>query len=214
MTTKIVAVTSQQGIQVAKMANDKHISKASFQTALSDGSFGRFLDSIGVDVGSILPPDGGRIHFVNVTYDEGRPWKEAVTATGPNTPSNYDIWKVGKHYPPGPAGQVTKKLVLVNFGRTIDNAQPALDWAAKYRLPIASARATLAIPENHPTLHRTLGQNSMGVVSLEECQLSGGRGLPCGWWDGSGRRANLFWFDRRFYGRCWFAFLCDHNFVA
>lgn len=78
-----------------KIANEKQVGRARFQQALDDGSFGCFLDSLKVELNDIKPPEGARVHILEVEVEQDREWQSAVNAAGPNTPSDYNVRKVG-----------------------------------------------------------------------------------------------------------------------
>lgn len=161
-----------------------------------------------VPVAEIVAPEGGRLHTVCIPVDESVNWNTAVSAGFPNTPSNYDVWKVGDQYPPRPrVVSVKREIILINFGKEISNADIAFAWGKEHKLISASPRSIWALGKHKPQLNTELEQNVLAVASLEECAFSGDRRVPCGWWGGGERRAFLDLPDHRWYDHCWFAFV-------
>ncbi len=155
----------------------------------------------------VLPPHGGKLHFVSVFVDESRPWDKAVRSVGPNTPDRYKVWNVADRYPPqGESG--VREIILVNFGREsfTTNAQ-ALAWGKENRLRPASPRGCFAIGEHYPTLNRELGMNYMVVVSPDSCSFRSRRRVCNVWWHNAERGTGLGWFADGYYDESWFAFV-------
>lgn len=122
----------------------------------------------------ILPPEpNGKIHHLTVTVDESRSWIDALKAHGGYQHPTWDVWSLGNLYPPQ-VGTVPleKKLLLVNFGRNIDN-EDVVRWWQDQKLHPASPRACMAIAEKHPFLHRDMGVTSIEVVAPEIKPLAG-----------------------------------------
>ncbi len=155
----------------------------------------------------VLAPQGGTLHFVSVPVDESRPWDEAVRTAGPNTPDEYNVWKVGDQYPPqGESG--VREIILVNFGRgSFTTGEQALAWGKENRLRPASPRGCFAVGEHCPKLNRELGKNYMAVVSLDLCSFGGERQVCNVWWNDTERGANLNWVDDEFDDDYWLAFV-------
>lgn len=154
----------------------------------------------------VAAPKGGRLHVVRVPVNPAREWQDAINVL-PNTGKDWDIRKVGEHYPPQEGPVEEHEIILVNFGKTITNGQFALDWAKPFGLLPADPRKVFAVGEHKPMLHRELGFSAMVVVSLEECSFEGDRRVPLAWWDGGRRGAVLDWFVDDWYGNRWFAFV-------
>ncbi len=153
-------------------------------------------------------PEGGRIHIVAVPVNESRDWKESLSAAGPHTGRDWDIWRMGDQYPPTEGQSGLAKIILVNFGpgkNTISEANIA--WAKSQKLVLASPRKVFAVGEYCPNLNRELGMDSMAVVSLEQCSFGGEQRVVSVWWRESGREAGRHWFALGWSGRCWFAFV-------
>lgn len=153
------------------------------------------------------PPKGGRVHIVHIPVLLGCDWQEAINAAGPNTPSGYNVWKVGDLYPPKSGMLKDVEIVLMNFGPNGGDWDRAIAWANEYKLKRTDPRHVFAIGERNPCLHKELGLDYMYVVATEECTFGGKQNVCDVWWYGSERECNLDWVED--YGRSsdWFAFL-------
>ncbi len=208
--SKKMLVTSNQTDAVRDMANAKGVTRAEFQAAQDDGRIARFLNSLkgcanSTDLTGLTPPPGARLHIVRIHFKPDYEWQEAVNAAGPNTPSDYNVRKVGDQYPPAGTEEIEEDLILLNFPNG-DGFDAALAWAASKQLEKTVPREVFAIGEQHPKLHEVLGQNPMYVAATKECTFGGFRHACCVWWYGSGREARLPWVKRFAYSRAWFAF--------
>jgi len=150
-------------------------------------------------------PKGGRLHIIRVPVDPGREWQEAVTASGPDTDSDWDVRKVGDKYPPQPGGLKEREIILVNFGNTVFT-QYTLDWAKPIGLRPEGPRGVFAVGEHKPQLHRELNVEAMAVISPEPCAFEGKARVCRVWWGTSRRLARLDWFEYTYADGCWFAF--------
>ncbi len=198
-------VTSNQTDAVRNMANAKGVTRAQFQAAQDDGRIARFLDTLKVDPAAFTPPPGARLHTVRIRFKPNREWLEAVNAAGPNTPSDYNVGKVGDQYPSTGTEEIEEYLILLNFPNG-DGFDAARAWAQSKQLEDTVPHEVFAIGEQHPKLQEVLGQNPMYVVATKECSFEGLRGACFVWWLGSKCGASLRWvggFDR---SSGWFAF--------
>ena len=177
----------------------------------SGRGFTRFLANGGrvmiMSTDGIVIPKGGKVHNISVPVNESRPWKDAVSAAGPNTNCDWDIWKVGDQYPPViGATQGLQQLILVNFGKYMQSGD-VLAWGKGQCLRPASSRSVFAIGEHYPSLNCDLAMDYMAVVSFVLCSFGGRQRVPRVWWDESGRESLLDWFDDRWSESYWFAFV-------
>lgn len=156
---------------------------------------------------TVKAPEGGRLHIVRVSVNPARPWQEAIDAAGPDTGKDWDVRKVGDHYPPEAGKPEVREIILVNFGKTIPDTQYALDWAKPYGLSPEKPRGVFAIGEYKPQLHRDLVLSAMAVISPVPCSFEGERRVPYVWWRDTKRFAYLDWFDNDWGDYCWFAFV-------
>lgn len=215
------AVSRGQALQVtarvATQVNWEELDGDQLQTSVIDlppeefgRRFTRFLQNGGrveiVTLEGVIAPTGGKVHVVTVPVDESRPWSDAISAAGPDTDLNSDIWKMGGQYPPqAGAGTKNKEIILVNFGKAV-SSETAIAWGKEQGLRPKSPRACLAVGERHPNLHRDLGLNEMVVVSLAPCSFEGRQQFVCCWWRGSERSASLCWLALGWRASFWFAF--------
>lgn len=198
------------------MANDKGVGCAHFQDALDNGQASLFLDAVkaGRKI-ALLPefvvPEGGRIHELTIPVVLDEEWQSAITAGCPNTPYNYNVWKVGDQYRPSGKGTKKSRLVLVNFGPNGGGSwDRAVAWAAQHpQLKRSVPRQVFAISKHKPNLHRELGFNPMYVVATIECSFEGDQQACYAWWGGAERRAYLHWVSYFANAYVWFAFLCE-----
>lgn len=154
----------------------------------------------------IIAPEGARIHILRVTVKLDEQWQEAVNAAGPNTPSDYNVRKVGGLYVPTGTGEEEQKHILLNYPNGDGSWDIALSWAESKGLKKTVPREVFAIGKQHPGLHRALGVNPMYMVATTECTFGGRRRACCVWWSDSGREADLPWV-RDFGLACdWFSF--------
>lgn len=203
--SKNTLVTSNQTDAVRDMANAKRVTRAQFTAAMDDGRIGRFLDTLKVDPTAITPPPGARLHTVRIRFKPDLKWQEAINAAGPNTPSDYNVRKVGDQYPPTGTEEIEEDLVLLNFPNG-DGFDAALTWAASKQLENTVPREVFVIGEQHPKLHEELEQNPMYVAATKECTFGGSRRACVAWWNDSGRKAYLGWVENFGSSYGWFAF--------
>jgi hypothetical protein len=202
---KKLLVTSNQTDAVRDMANAKGVTRAQFQMAQDDGRIARFLDTLKVDPTALTPPPGARLHTVRIRFKPDREWQEAINDAGPNTPSDYNIRKVGDQYLPTGTEEIVEDLILLNFPNG-DGFDAALAWAREKKLENTVPREVFAIGEQHPKLHEELGQNPMYVAATKECSFGGCRIACYVWWYDSKRGAYLDWVGNFVSSGVWFAF--------
>ena len=206
-------VSVRQTEDLRKMANEKRIGHDPFQDAIRDGRIGRFLDTlkssqevIEINSGEILAPEDARLHMLRVRWTQDREWQEAVTAAGPNTPSHYDVRKVGDLYVPTGTGEIEEDFVLLNYADGSGNWDKALAWGEKNKLEKTVPRQVFAVGEKNPTLHTILGYNPMWLVATTPCAFGGDRRACHVWWRGAERGAYLYWAGGFHGRRDWFLF--------
>lgn len=197
-------VTSSQANVVRIMANSKGVTNVQFEAALDDGKFDRFLETLKVDSTVLTPPQGGRLHTVRICFKPDRKWIEAIDAAGPNTPKEYNIWRVGEQYPISGTKEIEEDLILLNFPQK--GFCSACVWAESNRLEVTVPREVFAIGEQHPNLHNEIKQDPICVVATRKCIFEGNDNACYVWWRGSERRANLLWTGNFESTGSWFAF--------
>lgn len=123
-------------------------------------------------------------------------WKQAVSKVG-NTPTNYDIWKVGNQYQAPKPGKYN--LVLVNG---LESWDEAIKYAKDNKLSLTSPYQVFALDID---FQKEL--NSYGWVVATKDYAFEGRAQACFvWWGGSGRWAALDWTSSFGLADDWFAF--------
>lgn len=189
-----------------KIANEKQIGRVSFQRALDNGSFSRFLDSLKVDSTPIKPPPGARIRIVHVKVKLDRPWQEAVTAAGPNTSSKCGVREMDDLYLPSGTGRIKRELIMLNYQQEgYDGWNKLLDWAEAQGLQDTAPREVFAIGEQHPKLHEQFGVNSLRVVATE-CSSEVNPKACYVWWLNARRRVCRDYLDHFGNEFDWFVF--------
>ena len=202
--SKIKPVTTGQTDGIAKMANEKGLSRSGFQSWIDEGEVSRLLDVRKMK--EIAEGRGARIHIVQSWVRQDRPWDEAINAAGPDTPSDYNVRKVGHIYLPTGTVAETQEHVFLNYPNGDGNWDKALELGTELKLQRAVPRGVFAVGEQHPCLHRMLGVNPMYVVATTPCTFEGSQ-RACGvWWGASERKACLVWVSRFGYANDWFAF--------
>lgn len=161
--------------------------------------------------GNIAAPEGGRIYILHdIIVDESSDWNFAIDTSCPDGSTDREVYNAGSNYPAKTGAKpVLLDIVLANFGNTLPNSsQPALAWAKKNKLHIASPRVVFAIARKYPTLHKDLEMNCALVVSLEKGKVyADDRGMPEVCFDSNSLYAALY---SGFFGRpdyAWFAYV-------
>lgn len=156
--------------------------------------------------GGIIPPKGGNVLVVSIPVDESCSWEDAVSAAGPNTGRDRDIWKMGDQYPPiAGVTNVLERVILVNFGK-YTKSEDNIAWGKSRKLIPASPRKVFSIGKHCPYLN--LAMNPMAVVSLVPCSFGDKLHVAFVWFGGSWREAERrCWFDYEWNDGCWFAFV-------
>lgn len=143
----------------------------------------------------------------NIAVNYDRKFVDAAMAGGPQTPSNYDVLKVGDLYVARHKGIVRRNITIVNFGLDVSSEQ-AQEFGQAHKLGrTLDPWECFSIGEHRPMLNRELGFDYMAVVSLEKCEFGGGSRVCVCWWRGQERKAALYWFASVWDDYCWFGFV-------
>jgi hypothetical protein len=204
-----VPITDPQLKEFKRLARKAGVGNDEFQAARNNGKLQRAIEILkpGLDVSQIVAPPGARIHVfrdVRVTLDSE--WQEAVNAAGPNTPSDYNVRKVGDLYLPTGTGEIVEDLVGLNYPDGSGNWEKALAWAAISKLEKTVPREAFAVGRQFPQLNDELGINPMYAVATTECSFEGDRQACYVWWLDSKREAFLLWTGFFFGRNDWFLF--------
>ncbi len=229
-------VTSAQAECLRKMAIEKGISRALFQSALDGGQFARYLDSLkknplkkDCDSVRYIPfsrfriaeierkaaSEGARIYVIRrVHILQDREWQEVINQGGPNTPSDYIVRKpeVSAMYPPICQASGVKDIILLNYPKAGQHWgedggwEKAIAFGKSTSMVVTNPREVSAIGEQNPNLHNILGQDPVFVASTTECRFGAKRQVFYVCWAGFGRRVRLGSFDSLNTSSDWFAF--------
>lgn len=160
-----------QGEEVARIARAKGVTRQEFQSALDDGRFAKFLDSLKNSITIELSADARIYTLPNFTYIQDVEWQEAIDAGCPNTPDYSNARKVSDYYMPIGTGEVQENLVLINYPNGGGSWDRAIAWAEDVGLKRTVPREVFAIGEKYPNLSRELKCNWVCVAATTECIL-------------------------------------------
>ena len=150
-----------------------------------------------------------RIHIVRrVRVNQGCDWQEAINLAGPNTPSDWPVRKteVSDQYQPISNKNIKTDIVLFNYSNAVGNWDKVTTWGKESKLNVANPREVFAIADQKPDLDKILGQNPIGVITLNECSFESNRNTCFVLWQGSNRTVRLFWVYFPLDSELWFAF--------
>lgn len=160
----------------------------------------------------IVPPTGGRIYNVKIPVILDRDWQKAISVAS-NTPSGYNVRKVGSCYQPTGIGRIWANITLVNFGPSLGSGssedgflEKAIEWARSYNLGLTSPRHVFAISEYRPKLDDELEMNLRYLVATTECCF-GYRRVCVVCFNGAKRSADLPWIGDVGAHNDWFTFV-------
>ncbi len=162
----------------------------------------------------IIPPQGGRIHIVRVLVDPARDWQEAMKVIGVgsskdqpgSTPQSREMYEAGRYYPPQLGLIKERDVILMTFGMSVCDPQPAIDWGKDQKLRSTNPREWLALVEHKPKLNYEIGMHFMSAISPEMCPFLENRHIwfralycdrtrDCGLrWHGGTRKDDFYWF--------------------
>lgn len=166
----ITAVTTRQASQVRKLAIDKKVDRATFQVALDNGAFVRFLESLkaSTSLASTFDLATGICRFA---VDFGKTLEEMIAA-GRYDWRNEDI--TAARFPIIGTGMVTVDAKLFHFGKDMSSDAVERELkAAGYRA--ATIAELLAFGATFPEVQRQFPVVALGSVG----SVSGDRRVPC-----------------------------------
>jgi hypothetical protein len=123
----------------------------------------------------------------------------------PDTPSNFNSWKVGDKFPRGDLSEGKHDYVLRNFPKGGGSFEKALNWARTNGYKLALPQEVFAVTAQHD-LCQVIGRNGLYLVATTECSFEGFRQAVCVYVDGSDRSADLSWLGDFGDGSDWFLF--------
>jgi hypothetical protein len=153
----------------------------------------------------IIVPEGGKLFVAKVRVDPKWAWESILKEACPNYQSS-DVLRVGQFFPPEPGEPKDRYVYGVNFGYSISDTVPAVEWGKANGLAEACPRDIYAVARDVPDLNRKVGMNWMYVVSPQFATFGGERRVCNAYFYDAKREARLFWFGRGWRGNAWFAF--------
>ncbi len=128
----------------------------------------------------LATPKGAQVHFVNITYNPGCEWIEALSGTD-KTKQNYpELLKVGDQFPPGEKKNISETIVLIRYFR-LSSLHVATTWAVRHGLQMTTPREVFAIGKQFPRLNADLDQELTCVVASQTCKYRGYGGACFCW---------------------------------
>jgi hypothetical protein len=203
-------MTNPQALQIRTVAASKKFTADLAQTKLLP-LIPRILDALMNDVPitigvPLVAPEGARIISIEAIIDLGEEWDIAVKNSGPNTPADYNIWKVGHLYPVSSTGVVKRRYHLLNWPNGGGSFNKALTWGKKYNLLTTEPREVFGIGKSNPKFNYEVGPNPCYLIGTKECTFDGIQQACDVWWDDSKRKASLDWVSLCASTDDWFAF--------
>lgn len=180
-------VTTAQAECLRKIANEKKVGRASFQEALDDGSFARFLDWI--------KPDEAIEHEYVPLSDVHI---EELTALAAKVGARIHVLRrIRKFEVSAPCLSTSNKeietdVILLNCSKGEGNWDKAIAWGNEAKLRAVNPREVYTICEQNPDLHTVLGKKEMYMVAPVS-SFKDNRPLHSFWWIGSKRGPLLCW---------------------
>jgi hypothetical protein len=148
---------------------------------------------------------GGRLFVVKTHVDPAWEWSAMLRQAYPNYQSS-DVQRVSGLYPLEPGEPKDYYVFGLNFGTSILDTKPAIDWGKQNGLPEATPRQVFAVARDVPDLNRKLNMPWMGLISPKFCTFYDARRVCHACFDGAGRDALLDWFGHGWVNSIWFAF--------
>ena len=108
-------------------------------------------------------------------------WREALQSGAPDTPRDYDVWRVGDLLPHMDMGDKIAKMTLAAFGES-QTTKGILYWGWERGLVPAHPLAVLALGTAKPLLIDEVGRKSLGVAPLVPCMFKEAEHVCTLWW--------------------------------
>jgi hypothetical protein len=157
-------------------------------------------------VKGIIVPDGGKLFVVKTRVDPAWQWGPMLKEACPDYQSR-DVQRVADLYPPQPGEPKDCYVYGLNFGKSIPDTQPAVDWGkAQDNLNEAGPRHIYSVARDVPDLNKKVDMSWMYLVAPKFVTFDGKRRVCYASFFGSEREAHLRWFDGDWYGHDWFGF--------
>lgn len=148
--SEYLPVTQPQALAIQKIANEKRVGRKAFQKGLDNGRIAKFLESLKTDPTSDDPNIQTRTF--RMRYKQDCRWSSAIKAITSWKLTGYDVWKVGRAFPPSGSGEAEHEYVLLNYSNEDGDLWKALDWAKQNGHECTNPREAFAVLENFPGL--------------------------------------------------------------
>jgi len=196
--------TLAQAGYIRDTAIELGVTREMFQTLRDDGTWTNILkerrDQIRADEENI------RTFELTATVRQDRDYIEALEAAAPNTPSDFNVRKVGDLFPPASDKEEKGEFVLLNFPKGGGSRDKALAWAKSSGYKTANPREVFAVVGQHD-LRKLLDQNHLyPVATTTECFFEDYRQAVCVFVGESDRHALLLGLEAFGGGDDWFLF--------
>jgi hypothetical protein len=154
----------------------------------------------------IIVPDGGKLFIVKTRVNPAWQWGAMLKEACPDYQSR-DVQRVTDLYPPQQGEPKDCYVYGLNFGHSIPETQPAVDWGkSQENLPEATPRHIFAVARDVPDLNKKVDMSWMGLISLQFVTFAGYRRVCRAYFDDRGREARLGWFGSGWRVHVWFSF--------
>jgi hypothetical protein len=153
----------------------------------------------------IVVPDGGKLLVVKTRVDPMWAWPVMLQEACPDYQSR-DVRSVSDLFPPEQGEPKNFYVFGLNFGHSIRDTMPAVEWGKENKLDEATPRQIFSVARDVPDLNRKVDMSWMGLISPKFCAFEGRRRVCSASFGGARREANLDWFDDEWHGSAWFGF--------
>ncbi len=125
-------------------------------------------------------PKGAQIHFLNITYNPGCEWIEALSGTDIKKQNYPEVLKIGSQFPPSEQKNISETIALIRYFR-LGTMHVACDWARPHGLQETTPREVFVIGKSYPKIYADLGQELTCVVATKKCKFLGYDGACYCW---------------------------------
>ncbi len=126
-------------------------------------------------------PKGAQIHFLDITYNPGCEWVEALSGTDVNKQNYPEVLKIGSQFPPVKgSGSISGTIAMISYFST-SGMDRACTWAKSHGLQETTPREVFVIGKSYPKIYADLGQELTCVVATKKCKFLGYSGACYCW---------------------------------
>lgn len=192
-------VTNRQGMQLAEHARNFGVSRKEFKKLLDNPiRLQEFFNSLKQDNLDWFPEllvEAGKIgacvHVVTVMVDYTKSHYDAAMAGGPQTPSDYNVLKVGDKYDLPETGTIEEIIILLRCFNNRLKYHEIVEWGIKNGLNKTVPHEIFAIGEGSTRYNYELGLYPIRVVETTGCSY-GNHDRACNvYFHSSGRESSL-----------------------